>query len=58
MGNNHGELNEIDFVKCLNKNFKYENKRFIVQIKWYSLFDDIIRNMNDKVCSLMVEEYF
>lgn len=42
--------------RCLNKNPKYENKRFIVQIKWYSLFDDIIKNMNDKVCSLMVKE--
>ena len=42
--------------RCLNNNPKYENKRFVVQIKWYSLFDDIIKNMNDKVCSLMVKE--
>lgn len=35
--------------RCLNYNPKYEKDRFCVQIKWYSLFDDIIRNMNDKV---------
>ena len=28
--------------RCLNYNEKYESKRFISQIKWYSLFDDII----------------
>ena len=32
----------------LNNNPKYENCRYIVQIKWYSLFDDIIENMNNK----------
>ena len=44
--------------RCLNKNSKYENKRFIIQIKWYSLFDDIIKNMNDMVCSSMEKEHF
>jgi len=33
----------------LNYNPKYENCRYCVQIKWYSLFDDIIENMNNKV---------
>lgn len=33
---------------CLNYNPKYEKDRFCVQIKWYSIFDDIIKNMNDK----------
>lgn len=35
--------------RCLNHNVKYENKRFCVQVKWYSLFDDIIENMNNNV---------
>lgn len=35
--------------RCINRNSKYEDARQIVQIKWYSLFDDIIENMNDKV---------
>lgn len=35
--------------RCLNYNSKYENDRNYVQIKWYSLFDDIIENMNNKV---------
>ena len=35
--------------RCINKNPKYEDARHIVQIKWYSLFDDIIENLNDKV---------
>ena len=29
-------------TRCLNYNPKYEKDRFCVQIKWYSLFDDII----------------
>ena len=33
--------------RCINKNPKYEKKRFISQIKWYSLFDDIIEVMNN-----------
>lgn len=35
--------------RCLNYNPKYENDRFCIQIKWYSLFDDIIFNMNNKI---------
>lgn len=34
--------------RCLNYNPKYEKDRFCVQIKWYSIFDDIMKNMNDK----------
>ena len=34
--------------RCLNYNALYDKKRFCVQIKWYSLFDDIIDNMNKK----------
>ncbi len=30
--------------RCLNYNNKYTKQRFCVQIKWYSLFDDIIEN--------------
>ncbi len=35
--------------RCLNYNSLYEKDRFCVQMKWYSLFDDIIENMNNKV---------
>ncbi len=31
--------------RCLNHNPLYEKDRFCVQIKWYSIFDDIIENM-------------
>lgn len=31
--------------RCLNHNPLYEKDRFCVQIKWYSVFDDIIENM-------------
>lgn len=34
-------------TRCLNYNPKYENDRFFVQIKWYSLFDDIFEYMNE-----------
>ena len=34
-------------TRCLNYNSKYEDSRNIVQIKWYSLEDDIIEYMND-----------
>lgn len=34
--------------RCLNYNPKYEKDRFCVQIKWYTIFDDIMKNMNDK----------
>lgn len=40
--------------RCLNYNAKYEKDRFCVQIKWYSLFDDIIYNMNKK-CLMKLE---
>ena len=40
--------------RCLNYNSKYENGRFIVQIKWYNLCDDIIENMNDNVVDVDV----
>ena len=32
-------------TRNLNYNPMYEKKRYCVQIKWYSLFDDIILNM-------------
>lgn len=36
-------------ARCLNHNPKYEKKRFCVQIKWYSIFDDIIRFKNNEI---------
>ena len=38
--------------RCINGNKKYEWCRDYVQIKWYSLFDDIIRNKNEKVLKI------
>ena len=35
--------------RCLNYNYKYENDRYCIQVKWYNLFDDIIEFMNNKV---------
>lgn len=35
--------------RCLNYNSKYESDRYLVQIKWYNLYDCIIENMNNKV---------
>lgn len=35
--------------RCLNNNPLYERRRFIIQIKWYNLCDDIIECMNDNV---------
>jgi len=35
--------------RCLNYNPKYEKDRFCVQIKWYSLFDNIIENINNNL---------
>ncbi len=32
--------------RCLNYNPTYEKDRFCVQIKWYSIFDNIIENMS------------
>ncbi|MBQ4583308.1 MAG: hypothetical protein IJA94_00175 [Bacilli bacterium] len=44
--------------RCLNCNKKYEQDRHIVQIKWYSLFDDIIDNMNTNASAdLYKKEY-
>lgn len=36
--------------RCLNKNPKYERDRYISQLKWYNLGDDIIEDMN---CDVM-----
>lgn len=35
--------------RCLNYNPKYEKCRYISQIKWYNISDDIIENMDDNV---------
>ena len=35
--------------RCINYNKKYEKFRNYVQIKWYSLFDDIIEQMNNNI---------
>lgn len=40
--------------RCLNYNPKYEKDRFCVQLKWYSLFDDMIENMNNKILDSVV----
>lgn len=34
-------------TRCLNNNMKYQRFTKYVQIKWYSLFDDIVEYMND-----------
>ena len=34
--------------RCINKSIKYSWCKDYVQVKWYSLFDDIIENMNNK----------
>ena len=34
--------------RCINYNPKYEKGRYISQLKWYNIGDDIIENMNDK----------
>lgn len=41
--------------RCLNYNPKYEKDRFCIQIKWYSIFDDIIENMNNKINKKILE---
>lgn len=46
-----GSLTVQPKTRCLNYNSKYEKDRFCVQIKWYSLFDDIIECLNDNVGS-------
>ena len=35
--------------RCINRNPKYEKDRFISQVKWYNLCDDIIEQMNNNV---------
>ena len=40
--------------RCLNYNSKYEKDRYIAQIKWYKLGDDIIENMNNNVTKSVV----
>ena len=40
--------------RCLNYNPKYEKGRYISQIKWYNISDDIIENMNNEVISNVV----
>ena len=32
-------------TRCLNYNPKFEKERYCIQIKWYSLFDDIMKNI-------------
>ncbi len=44
-----GPLTVQPLDRCLNRNKKYESKRFSIQVKWYNLVDDIIENMNNKV---------
>ena len=34
--------------RCLNYNPKYNKDRFLIQIKWYSIFDDYIEYKNTK----------
>ena len=36
-------------IRNLNYNPKYEKKRFCVQIKWYSIYDDIMEIKNRNV---------
>ncbi len=35
--------------RCINDNYKYRWERDYIQVKWYSLFDDIIRYKNKKI---------
>lgn len=43
-----GPLTVQPLDRCLNRNKKYEKKRFYIQIKWYNLADDIIEFMNKR----------
>lgn len=47
-GVHFGPLYCQPLTRCLNHNKNYEGKRFYVQIKWYTIFKDIIKNMNSK----------
>lgn len=40
--------------RCINRNPKYEKDRFISQIKWYNLGDDIIEQMNNNEMEKML----
>lgn len=42
--------------RCINRNPKYEKDRFISQIKWYSLCDDIIEQMNNNIIKNYINE--
>lgn len=42
-----GPLTIQPLDRCLNRNSKYEKRRFCIQVKWYNLADDIIENMNE-----------
>lgn len=43
-----GQLVVQPKARCLNYNPKYEKDRYCVQIKWYSLFDDIVEYLYNK----------
>lgn len=42
-----GPLTVQPLDRCLNRNQKYEKRRYCVQLKWYNLVDDILENMNN-----------
>lgn len=42
--------------RCLNYNPKYNKDRFLIQIKWYSIFDDYIEYKNNKVMQNALSE--
>ncbi|MBO4600937.1 MAG: hypothetical protein J5634_01725 [Bacilli bacterium] len=44
-----GFLTLQPYSRCIDHNKKYEFARYKVQLKWYSLFDDIIEYMNKSV---------
>lgn len=48
-GVHFGNLFCQPMARNLNCNPKYEKRRYCVQIKWYSIFDDIIESKNNKV---------
>ena len=44
------------FARCLNKNPKYEKNRYCIQIKWFSMYDEIIENMYEKTRQTLKEK--
>lgn len=50
-GVHFGPLSCQPLNRCLNYNPKYEKSRYCIQIKWYSLFDDILEYKNNKILS-------